>query len=114
LAVNVEVVATPEPLLVSVSTLAEVLAKVPLGPDPGALNVTETPAAATPELLVKLTDMVGKAVPAVVLRRVVAVVEGLGVMVGAAAFADVTAKPEIANEIARATSICAARVCTRS
>jgi hypothetical protein len=34
--------------------------------------------------LVKLTDMVGKAVPAGVLRRVVAVVEGLGVMVGAA------------------------------
>jgi hypothetical protein len=84
LAVNVEAVATPEPLLVSVSTLAEVLTKVPLGPDPGALKVTETPDAATPELLVKLTDMVGKAVPAGVLRRVVAVVEGLGVMVGAA------------------------------
>jgi adenine/guanine phosphoribosyltransferase-like PRPP-binding protein len=83
LAVNVEAVATPELLLISVSTLADVLAKVPLGPDPGALKVTETPVAATPELLVKVTDMVGKVVSAVVLRRVVAVVEGLGVMVGA-------------------------------
>jgi endonuclease YncB( thermonuclease family) len=114
LAVNVEAVATPELLLISVSTLADVLAKVPLGPDPGALKVTETPVAATPELLVKVTDMVGKVVSAVVLRRVVAVVEGLGVKVGVAALAGVTDKPAIANEIARAASTCAVRVCTRS
>lgn len=85
LAVKADAVATPEALLVWVSTLVDVLAKVPLEPVPGALKVTTTPAAARPELLVRATDMVGKAVPAWALKRDVAVVDGLGVMVGAAA-----------------------------
>jgi hypothetical protein len=87
LAVKVDAVATPEALLVCVSTLVEVLAKVPLEPVPGALKVTTTPDAGRPELLVKATDMAGKAVPAWALERVVAVVEGLGVIVGTAAYA---------------------------
>ena len=45
--------------------------------------MTTTPAAAKPPLLVRATDMVGNAVPAWAMIRDVAVVEGLGVIVGA-------------------------------
>jgi hypothetical protein len=44
--------------------------------------------------LVKATDMAGKAVPAWALERVVAVVEGLGVIVGAVLVTENEAGPE--------------------
>ena len=62
--------------------MAPVLANVPVAPVPGTANVTGTPAAGLPALLVNTTDIVGNAVPATVARRVVAVVNGLGDMVG--------------------------------
>jgi len=81
LAVNVDAVARPMASLVWISTLAPVLANVPVAPVPGTANVTGTPTAGLPALLVNSTDIAGNAVPAAVANRVVAVVNGLGDMV---------------------------------
>jgi hypothetical protein len=47
-AVNVEAVAKPFASVVSVSVCVEFDANVPLAPDPGAVNVTDTPLSGTP------------------------------------------------------------------
>ena len=82
LAVNVDAVARPIASLVCVSTLVPVLANVPVAPVAGTLKITFTPTAGAPALFVSTTDIVGYAVPAAVTNRVVAVVNGLGDMVG--------------------------------
>jgi hypothetical protein len=82
LAVNVDAVARPVPSLVWVSTLVPVLANVPVAPVAGTLKITLTPTAGAPALLVNTTDIVGYAVPDAVTNLVVAVVNGLGDMVG--------------------------------
>ena len=53
-----------------------------MAPVAGTLKMTVTPTAATPALFVNTTDIVGYAVSAVVANRVVAVVRGLGDIVG--------------------------------
>ena len=62
--------------------LVPVLRNVPVAPVVGTLKMTFTPTAGAPALLVNTTDIVGYAVPAAVTNRVVAVVSGLGDMVG--------------------------------
>jgi len=100
LAVNVDAVAFPVPSLVCVSTLVPVLANVPVAPVAGALNTTVTPAAAVPALLVIVTHIVGNAVPAVVARRVVAVVAGLATIVGVTAYARSAGTPVLTMQAA--------------
>jgi len=66
-AVNVDDVATPVELVVSVS-VAVPLAKVPLAPLLGAVNVTDTPLTGLPLLFVTVADSaVPKAAPTVAL-----------------------------------------------
>jgi len=100
LPVNVDAVAFPVASLIWVSTLVPVLANVPVAPVAGTVKTTVTPTAAVPALLVIVTDIVGNAVPAVVAKRVVAVVTGLATIVGVTAYARSAGTPVLTMQAA--------------